>query len=511
MASEIGIIDLFAGPGGLGEGFAMFQGERGGRPFQIHMSVEKEASAHKTLELRAFVRAFGNKPPAAYYQYLRGEISREELFLKYPAKAGQAREETLGGPQELGDKLGDTVIHQRLKKLKRTRKGPWVVIGGPPCQAYSLVGRARNRGVVGYSPEKDTRHFLYEEYLKVLASLEPDVFVMENVKGILSARVGGEAIFPRILDDLQNPCAALGRKRQGGPRYELYSLVNKPLPGCGNSGPDFIVHAKDYGVPQARQRVIVLGVKRGVGGTPSLLNRNNKVTTVGSILGGLPKVRSGLSKRVDSHRDWYRVLQNSERVVKKELNGLKLNTSKLKEAIESASRIETRGGRFVKSKTRYTGPEHLNDWLHDPDLGGFANHETRGHIEEDIERYLYCACFAQLNAGSSPHSKNFPESLAPNHANWSSGKFADRFKVQAQNLPASTITSHISKDGHYFIHYDPAQCRSLTVREAARLQTFPDNYFFDGNRTQQYVQVGNAVPPWLARQIAQVVFDLLEK
>ena len=132
-------------------------------------------------------------------------------------------------------------------------------------------------------------------------------------------------------------------------------------------------------------------------------------------------------------------------------------------------------------------------------------------MAEDLHRYLYASCYAAAKDGISPRSRDYPESLTPNHKNWKSGNFTDRFKVQAKDRVASTVTSHISKDGHYFIHYDPAQCRSLTVREAARIQTFPDNYFFEGNRTEQYVQVGNAVPPLLANHIATVVHTIIEQ
>jgi DNA (cytosine-5)-methyltransferase 1 len=151
----------------------------------------------------------------------------------------------------------------------------------------------------------------------------------------------------------------------------------------------------------------------------------------------------------------------------------------------------------------------LRDWITDTSLNYIANHETRGHLEADLLRYSFSATYAIITNGTSPKARDYPDALAPSHKNWNSGKHADRFRVQPANKYATTITSHISKDGHYFIHYDPQQCRSFTVREAARIQTFPDNYIFEGNRTNQYVQVGNAVPPYLALQIAEILHKVL--
>jgi DNA (cytosine-5)-methyltransferase 1 len=135
-------------------------------------------------------------------------------------------------------------------------------------------------------------------------------------------------------------------------------------------------------------------------------------------------------------------------------------------------------------------------------------------MESDIERYLFAATFSLANQ-ASPKLADFPKQILPAHKNVEEGRagrmFSDRFRVQLPRRVSTTVTSHISKDGHYFIHYDPVQCRSLTVREAARLQTFPDNYHFEGPRTAQYHQVGNAVPPYLAVQIAEVIGDMLDR
>lgn len=510
MPSRIRIIDLFAGPGGLGEGFSAFRDKRNTSPFHLEMSVEKEASAHRTLELRALVRQFAELP-ASYYYFLRGELTRDELFSRYPAKAKKARQKTLYGPRELGPGgTDDDLIYARLRELKSGPDSPWLVIGGPPCQAYSLVGRARNKGVRGYRAEKDRRHFLYEEYLKVLSLMRPQAFIMENVKGILSSKVHGEYIFPRLLEDLTCPDKALGVKPQRDSAYRIYSLVSGLEIGeVSGSGKDCIIRTEDFGVPQSRHRVILLGVRDDIDRKPAALAHARGRFTVGEMIAGIPRLRSGLSRGIDSDKEWLRALQANAGQVSKALNAHGLDGDMAMDAVQRAAKIKGRGGQFHPIKTRYRGPEHLAGWISDSRLRGFANHESRGHIPQDLARYLYCAIFTAQCNGESPRSNDFPEALAPDHRSWNSGKFADRFKVQAKNKPSSTITSHISKDGHYFIHYDPAQCRSLTVREAARLQTFPDNYFFEGNRTQQYVQVGNAVPPWLAHQIAGIVYELL--
>ena len=211
MPIKASVIDLFAGPGGLGEGFSALTFKRNRKRFEIELSVEMEPSAHKTLELRAFFRQFSECAPKQYYEYLRGEISRGDLFSAFPRQSHAAARETLGEPTALGDASGDRRIYRRLKELRRNDR-PRVVIGGPPCQAYSLVGRARNKGVSGYKAESDHRHFLYQEYLQVLWTMRPEVFVMENVKGILSSKVNGQRVFPRILEDLSHPGRALGKK-----------------------------------------------------------------------------------------------------------------------------------------------------------------------------------------------------------------------------------------------------------------------------------------------------------
>lgn len=506
MASKISVIDLFAGPGGLGEGFSAFRNSRKQKPFHIDISVEKELSAHKTLQLRAFFRQFPREVPKEYYDYVKGMISREELFSKYPLQSKAAMDETLVIPRELGNLEDDQAIKQRLRLLKKDDCAR-VLIGGPPCQAYSLVGRARNRGIAGYNAKEDRRHFLYREYLNVLQLMQPEIFVMENVKGILSSKIDGQLIFPSILEDLTQPRKALGKA--GGNRYRIHSLVCSDENDLfGELGSDYVLRAENYGIPQARHRVILLGVREDLNCTPGSLCDSQNAVKAGEVLADIPRLRSGLS-RDDSPQAWHKALKSAKASVRTAIREAGIRDFDLSECFSKSMKLSSRGGQFVNRSRQFKGPAELATWFLDEQLDGFLNHQSRSHISQDLARYLFCSIYSEAKGGNSPKASEFPENLRPKHKNWNSGKFVDRFKVQADNKPASTITSHISKDGHYYIHPDPSQCRSLTVREAARLQTFPDNYFFEGNRTQQYVQVGNAVPPYLARQIADVVYKLI--
>jgi len=502
------VIDLFAGPGGLGEGFSSVKDENGHALFKIGVSVEKEASAHKTLTTRAFYRKIKDLSGGldSYNKYLTGNITRQQLFDLFPHQAEAAAIETLYCPKALGD--DNEVIHQRIAELVKAHGDrPKVVIGGPPCQAYSLAGRSRNAGNKSYKAEDDHRNFLYREYLKVLSIAQPDVFVMENVRGILSAKIGGEVMFPSILDDLRCPERVT---KIASPNYKIYSLVVDAKDSVNpvyQDSSDYLIKAEKYGVPQARHRVILLGVRSEIEKVPNILTRSDEQVSVKQVISDLPKLRSGFSKRKDELSAWEKVVsQNATKIkalLKKQFDGvssldLKPYTNLARSAtqpIESIAQV----------------PKDLADWYRNNAPNCVLNHETRGHMDSDLLRYAYSAAFTQLSGGISPKSRDFPEELAPKHENWKSGSHADRFRTQAANKCASTVTSHISKDGHYFIHYDPKQCRSLTVREAARLQTFPDNYLFEGNRTQQYVQVGNAVPPFLAQQIGEVVMGLLSQ
>ena len=513
------VIDLFAGPGGLGEGFSAFRDSGGQQRFKIALSVEKEASAHRTLTLRSLFRQYPDGDvPEVYYQFMRGRLGKfpEDVLYHFP-EISHALELARLEAQQF--ELGKQGQHARVYRAIRAALGrdECVLLGGPPCQAYSLVGRSRNRGEKKklYDADSDHRNFLYLEYLKIIARFQPLVFVMENVKGLLSAKTSAGPVFPRIMEDLSDPGKSCSTKPDPGRqrhRYRIFSFVT-PHPGDLFGKPvaqleprEYVIKSELYGVPQCRHRVILLGVREDLVRTNplSLLTPSAAQVTVKDAIGNLPPLRSSISREEDTPERWKDIRNNAQTLLTSRRRQLTEPLQNFLTSLGEPAEYTSVGSEFAE----WLAPKDrgvLGEWYADPRLGRhITNHATRGHIRGDLERYWFVAAFREA-MGYSPKSGDFPGALHPNHANFTSGKFADRFRAQGWDLPSTTITSHISKDGHYYIHPDPAQMRSLTVREAARLQTFPDNYHFVGNRTEQYVQVGNAVPPLLARQLARVV------
>jgi DNA (cytosine-5)-methyltransferase 1 len=513
---KIPVVDLFAGPGGLGEGFSSTG------KFKIVVSAEMDPSAHKTLTLRAYYRLLKTDYPAGlddYYNFCNGATSLpySQTTESYWKEAEQEALQVTLGTHE-GNRELDAAIKERLPKGR-----PWVLIGGPPCQAYSLVGRSRNKGNSLYSAETDHRHFLYKEYLRIIGRNSPDIFIMENVKGILSSKINGKSIFHDILCDLANPLQVSNKSSE---RYVICSLVDNVAYRSGESPEkidprSFIIHAEKFGIPQKRHRVILLGIREDVyddlvhnAEIYPRLSEENKLS-VNDVIDDLPSLRSRISRQSDDSEEWFNAVSGSARLIVSSLNR---NSKKLPDLLSTVEfelsnlRHDFTTGALRLKKTNRSSKKvnKLESWYDDINLEYWLNHEARSHMPSDLTRYFFAACFAKTFGRPPKGIQDFflPE-LKPAHKNWESGKFSDRFRVQMRDNPATTITSHISKDGHYFIHPDPIQCRSLTVREAARIQTFPDNYFFQGNRTQQYHQVGNAVPPLLARKIADSIVAIL--
>lgn len=502
----IPVIDLFAGPGGLNEGFSCLRDTRGNRVFGSALSIECDESAHRTLVLRALFRRLrdeGNIKP--YRRYVRQEIDRDALFAITGAAGAASRSEALRARLGNSD-IEDLQIEEKIAEaLGAPNSADFVLIGGPPCQAYSIVGRVRNNKVAREEFEKDEKHYLYREYLRIVRRFRPIIFLMENVPGLLSATLSGNRVFEHICRDL----------RKVG--YTLHSLNPDAKPGEESTDPwHFVLKADEFGVPQVRHRVFILGVRSDLNLKPLALGRplENAYATVGGVLDDLPRIRSRLSREEDSGERWRDAILGLN---KYEFNHLdpKFRES-LRARLETVHSNYSPGGQFMERVD--SGPSSLTKWFIERDCNFVLNHNSRAHMRKDLMRYFFWSQYAAFY-GKSPRMDDVPYFLRPNHMNLRVGDpdagadyphaidtpFNDRFRVQIRARPSTTIVSHIAKDGHYYIHYEPRQCRSLSVREAARLQTFPDSYFFEGAITEQYQQVGNAVPPYLATQIAAVV------
>jgi len=451
-------IDLFAGCGGLGEGFTQ-------AGFKIISEVEMDKWACESLRTRHLYHELSKvRGGRRYYnRYLKDEIDKDHIYMRYPDIAyriSHAVIEAELNDQTIQDIIGNiqtSIEHHGLNHIN-------VLLGGPPCQPYSLIGRSRD-------PERmqqDNRHFLYRYYLTILQMLKPDYFVYENVPGLFTAQSNGKGVFERLIDDfgaLQTPYA-----------------VTPPLIEVAKKPSSYILNSANFFVPQNRKRLILIGYRKDlkekhseIDAVFSRLQRkaelnsfysdfgSQKFLTVKDAISDLPKLRPG-----EGNTDWFGKY------------GIKSGLTD-----------------YQKEMRKYSP--------------GVLNHQARTHMASDLKRYKFFIRHINKHgkAANIETLKKKNNGLLPDHKHLD--KFLDRFKVQQWDKPSSTITAHIAKDGHYFIHPDEEQCRSFTVREAARCQSFPDNYKFEGPRTEQFKQVGNAVPPLLARAIAEELKIELDK
>ncbi|SEN82675.1 DNA cytosine methyltransferase [Lihuaxuella thermophila] len=355
-----------------------------------------------------------------YCKYLKGEISREKLYTQLPEEYKNI---------VINREISQETIVQIFETIDSNmnilgEKSVDIIIGGPPCQAYSLVGRARDP----HGKKNDPRNYLYKQYIKFLEKYKPKMFVFENVPGIFSANNG--ALFEEMKKDIQS----LG-----------YTLEGK------------ILDASKHGVLQQRKRVILIGWMNGSNlGFPDIeeVTHNHQVS---ELLLDLPPLEPGESYR------WCNYIREASSYL-----------------VEAGIREDD----FV------------------------TQHISRTHNERDRKIYKLVIEAWERDKRRLKYT-DLPSELRT-HKNLRS--FLDRFKVVAADLPfCHTMVAHISKDGHYYIHPDITQLRSLSVREAARIQSFPDNYYFEGSRTAMFTQIGNAVPPILSEKIAIGVMEELKK
>lgn len=402
-------IDLFAGAGGLSEGFI-----RAGFNPVAHVEMNKDAC--DTLRTRvAFHYLKENNKIDIYYDYLKGNITRHELWSKIPSNLIESvinKEISTETLPFIFDKI-DTELGKNQVDL---------VIGGPPCQAYSVAGRARK------NMEDDPRNHLYLHYVEFLKRYNPKMFVFENVPGILSASNGIylEKIFEAV--------------REAG--YELEKAV---------------LNSKNFGVLQDRKRVVIIGWKKEYDYKyPEFEIIENNYKVLNDLFSDLPKIKSGQGQ-------W-------------------------------------RVSNYTKKTTTYlesTGIRNGIDFT--------TQHISRKNNENDLEIYRI-AVEKWVDEGKRLNYKNLPENLIK-HKNIDN--FQNRFQVVNHDGVSHTVVAHICADGHYYIHPDIEQNRSITVREAARIQSFPDDYFFEPCRTAAFKQIGNAVPVLMAEGIANKIKEMI--
>ncbi len=404
---EINFIDLFSGASGMSEGFIK-------AGFNSISHIEMDKYACDSIKTRAAYHFLIKNDKKDYYlDYLKGAISRKELYDKVPK---EILDSVLN--VEIKDDTIKSIFVEIDKALKKKKVD--LIIGGPPCQAYSLLGRHHE------NIENDPRNKLYIQYGRFLKKYEPKAFVFENVPGLLSANKG------RHFKNLKAYFRKIG--------YEVYHDT---------------LNAADYGVVQARKRIIIVGWKKNIDNGFPLIQKTIGNFTVNDAFQDLPKLKPGDALQIAKYT---------------KPNNVYLDKFNLRNGVD-----------FV------------------------TQHISRPHNDRDLK--IYKTALKKWNKNKERlRYPDLPKELKT-HKNETS--FTDRYKVVNGQGVSHTVVAHIAKDGHYYIHPDIKQCRSISVREAARIQSFPDDFYFEGSRSAAFRQIGNAVPPLMANAIAKEMKNIL--
>ncbi|WP_202882534.1 DNA cytosine methyltransferase [Gracilibacillus saliphilus] len=394
MTRNFNFIDLFAGCGGFSEGFYM-------EGYKALAHIEIDPYACETLRERM-----------RYYNYPEKELEKAVMW----------------------EDMTDPTVLPRLMEVVGGQEVD-LVIGGPPCQSFSSLGRAKDPN----SMREDPRNYLFENYIDILNATMPKMFVFENVKGILNAQINGRLVIDMIFERMSE-------------NYDIVTDFSRIL-----------LNSVNYGVPQTRERVIIIGVRKDLNIEPNFIYDAIKPTHYYHDPDAMP----GLEKFVT-----------------------------VEEAIKDLPNLQPGEG---EEQIDFQ-PEQWNRYLEKirgRDFNYLYNHKARGHNKDDMARYRL---MSENNWTLGELYDNVPELVHEKKR-----LFNNSYVVQKWDFPGKTIIAHLYKDGNQFIHPDPTQARTFTVREAARIQSFPDDFLFAGSRTQQYKQVGNAVPPLMAKAIAQTL------
>lgn len=421
MKSKYTVLDMFSGAGGLSEGF--FQ-----QKFKFVSHIEKSDHARNSLETRAIYHALKNSNNEEIYRdYIFGNLNRDEFIQKFKELELPPAGLLQGEVTESNEDIMIKNVQEHLNVIGSDSVD--VVIGGPPCQAYSVAGRGRKPNEM----KDDPRNYLYRHYISFLKTLKPKIFVFENVPGLRSAKDG-----------------------------TIYSNLHEELENLGYETKAHLLNAKDFSVLQERERIIFIGWKNEYDlSYPEFPKKPLKRFNISALLNDLPPLQAGEGS--DGPAKYTKPFTGSSRYLRK----FKIREEK--------------------------------DIL--------IQHNARMHNETD--RDIYRLAIDKWNEERKRLKYNELPPELQKHKNKTS--FLDRFKVVNKYGYSHAILAHISKDGHHFIHPDISQARSLTVREVARIQSFPDNYKFEGPRIAQYAQIGNAVPPLMAKGIAVEIEKMLEE